>query len=155
MKKAILFFIVILLISPIFALIPECGRSEKFKIKAVPINEYGFIFDSNTKGTIEFIKGDKMRAIANGLLPYTYYTLVYLGSIENNETIFSPICIRSRKTTKNGGVKFNLADFDYSCMLKDNKEDLFAIIKSSDINCVDKSLLNYNPEKYLFSTRLI
>lgn len=146
----IILFSILLLVSSIIAL-PNCARKDSFKEKMYPIDDGNFIVGGKTWGTLSFVKGVDVRAIANGLLPYTYYTFIYLGYKQGNTIIHNPICIRKRETTRNGGVKFNLANFDYSCMLNDNKIDIFAIVKSSDVNCKENQIINLNTEEMLFT----
>lgn len=132
---------------------PKCTNKQQFKLKVVEKDSNGNPVPSGAYGYVNLVKGFKASAIAYKLEAFQYYTLIYYKIDNNNESYIE--CINSKQATRNGNLKINQWEFDYSCFPDDSKPEKFWIVKSKDIDCQNHRFISFNPEKYLLDIKTI
>ena len=114
------------------------------------------IVANGMKGGIMFYPTNRVAAIANKVDALTQYTLIYYGDVKAgiNDVYPTVTCLATAKSDKKGMVLLR-GNFDFKAMCKDTVAQQFWIVPSSDVDCKNKVMTAWNPDKYLFEINTI
>jgi len=154
MKKVLVITLVLVLLSltSVFAYRTRSfPDAPEININLLQRDSDGNQMNPNVNGWVHMKYGDRIETRGMSLKKYTFYTLVYADS--DDEEIYVN-CIDKRKTNNLGDLKIKNTEFYYLDLLED-KDNVFMIVLSSDVDCKKHKMIAWNPNKYLFPDSII
>ena len=156
MKKIFTMFVLSMFVLSSVALVSAFhNRQMSYNLKVFEKDDDWNIVKHGAKGNVLFTKGDRVHSIVRHLNPYTDYTLIYYGDATHNDEWAYATCITSKTTNKRGNARMPKGSFDYSGFVDDGIGQKFWIVLSSDVDCSQGIMTNWEPQEYLFEHNVI
>jgi hypothetical protein len=97
----------------------------------------------------------RARVTVYGMQPKTEYTLIYYGNEEVNDEWPYITCITNFKTSTQGYAKSTSGRINHLGFLNDEVPQKMWVILTSDADCQNGVMTNWNPNQYLFETETV
>lgn len=134
---------------------------EKIKLYQKDPTTWNIVPYGNGEVTLSYvIANDKIlaqraRVSVWQLEPKTEYTLIYYGNEDFNDVWPYATCIKSFKTNTKGYAKSGSGAINFYNFFGNGQGEKFWVVKSADVDCENKMMINWNPTSYLFEHNTI
>lgn len=127
--------------------------SQSLGVEWTPVVTPWFTYNVKT-----YVINNAMSFSSSNLESNTDYTLIYYGDATHNDEWNYATCIANGVSSSIGKLNVKgiyVTPYSYGDILKDDFQQKFWLVESSDVDCDNGEMTAWNPTNYLFETKTV